>query len=99
MYDNAVAEISRFRTVKHFRKEKIANLQGTYEMTGSPKIAGFKTKEEFIKTAKEKGFSHEGLGKSTTYLITDDYNSSSSKMAKATKLGVKIISYQDFLNL
>lgn len=99
MYEKAVAEISRFRTVKHFRKEKIANLQGTYEMTGSPKNAGFKTKEEFIKAAKEKGFSHEGLGKGTTYLITDDYNSSSSKMSKATKLGVKIISYQDFLNL
>ena len=99
MYETAVAEISRFRTVKHFAKEKIANLQGTYEMTGSPKTAGFSKKEEFIKKAKEMGFSHEGLGKGTTYLITDDYNSSSSKMSKATKLGVKIITYTDFLNL
>jgi DNA ligase (NAD+) len=99
LYESAVSEISQFRTVKHFAKEKIANLQGTYEMTGSPKSAGFKTKEEFIKKAKEMGFSHEGLGKGTSYLITDDYNSSSSKMSKATKLGVKIISYQDFVNI
>jgi len=99
MYQDAVDEISRFRTVKHFRAEKIENLQGTYEMTGSPKTAGFAKKEEFVKKAKEMGFSHEGLGKGTTYLITDDYNSSSSKMAKATKLGVKIITYIDFMKL
>lgn len=99
LYDNAVAEIEMFRTVKHIKKEIIANLQGTYELTGSPKTAGFAKKEEFVKKAKEMGFSHEGLGKGTTYLITDDYNSSSSKMAKATKLGVKIITYIDFIKM
>lgn len=99
LYESAVEQISKFRTVKHFGKEKFENLQGTFEMTGSPKNAGFATKELFLKKAKEMGFSHEGLGKGTTYLLTDDYNSSSSKMAKATKLGVQIISYQDFINL
>lgn len=99
MYEAATLEISQFKNVKHFLKEKLKNLQGTYELTGSPKSAGFKTKEEFIQTAKEMGFSHEGLSKDTTYLITDDYSSSSSKMTKATKLGVKIITYIDFVSL
>jgi DNA ligase (NAD+) len=99
MYQDAVDKISCFRTVKHFVAEKILNLQGTYELTGSPKTAGFSKKEEFIKKAKEMGFSHDGLGKNTTYLITDDYDSPSSKMAKAKKLGVQIITYIDFIKL
>jgi len=99
LYESAVTDIAKYRTVKHISKEKFENLTGTFEMTGSPKSAGFKTKEEFLKKAKEMGFSHEGLSKGTTYLITDDYNSSSSKMAKATKLNVQIISYIDFVNL
>ncbi len=69
-----------------------------YEMTGSPKAFGFKTKEEFVNLIKQNGYIHTGLDKSTNILITDDLNSSSSKMAKARKLGVEIKTYEQILN-
>ena len=71
----------------------------TFEMTGSPKPFGFKTKDEFIKTVSAKGFVHTPLQKGTKYLITDDLNSDSSKMSKARKLGIEIISYEQAINL
>jgi DNA ligase (NAD+) len=69
-----------------------------YEMTGSPKPYGFKTKEEFVNLIKKNGYLHTGLDKSTHVLITDDLNSSSSKMEKARKLGIQIKTYDQILN-
>lgn len=71
----------------------------TFELTGSPKEFGFKTKDEFIKTVSAKGFVHTPLQKGTKYLITDDVSSSSSKMSKAIKLGIEIISYEQAKNM
>jgi NAD-dependent DNA ligase len=71
----------------------------TFEMTGSPKEFGFKTKDEFIKTVSAKGFVHTPLQKGTKYLITDDLQSDSSKMSKAKKLGIEIITYTQALNM
>jgi len=45
---------------------------------------------------KDKGFEHGKLNADTKYLITDDLESSSSKMKKAQKLGVEIKLYSDF---
>lgn len=69
-----------------------------FELTGSPKPYGFSKKEDFINLIKKHGYSHTGLDKSTSILITDDLNSSSSKMAKAKKLGVEIKTYEEILN-
>lgn len=69
----------------------------TYEMTGSPKEFGFKTKQEFQKSIPT--WKHTKLDASTSYLITDDLSSTSSKMAKATKLGVQIITYSQAVEL
>ena len=71
----------------------------TFEMTGSPKEFGFKTKDEFIKTVSAKGFVHTPLQKGTKYLITDDLQSDSSKTSKAKKLGIEIITYTQALNM
>jgi DNA ligase (NAD+) len=68
-----------------------------YEMTGSPKPYGFKTKEDFVNLIKSHGYVHTGLDKTTHILITDDLTSSSSKMAKAKKLGIEIKTYEDIL--
>lgn len=64
----------------------------TYEMTGSPKAYGFVTKAEFMKNVPT--WRHTKLEKTTTYLITDDLTSSSSKMNKAKKYGIEIITYE-----
>jgi len=62
-------------------------------MTGSPREFGFKTKEEWIK--QFPNLVDVDL-KDATYLITDDYNSTSSKMKNAAKKGIKIVTYGDF---
>jgi DNA ligase (NAD+) len=81
-------------------KEEIINVDSiTYELTGSPKDFGFKTKEEFINRLKIYGYVHTDLNKSTNYLITDDIESSSSKTLKAKKLNVKIITYSQVLEM
>ncbi len=63
----------------------------TYEMTGSPKESGFKTKSELIEYLKGKGYvkddlSREGAGAVPEHvsdiLISDYYSSSSNKMQK-----------------
>ncbi len=67
-------------------------------MTGSPKEHGFKTKEEFISkfsNVKEVSITDPKCN----YLITDSLNSISEKMKIAKKLGKKIITYSEFLNL
>ena len=68
-------------------------------MTGSPKDFGFKTKDEFIKLVTDHGFVQTSLSKDSTYLITDDLESSSSKMAKARKLNVSIVTYGDIAKM
>jgi len=70
-----------------------------YELTGSPKEFGFAKKDEFVKLLKEHNYVHTGLDSSTDILITDDISSSSSKMAKAKKLGIEIMTYDQVLSL
>lgn len=89
-YDNAIAEISPY--IKLVMPEIISKESISYECTGSPKSAGFKTKEEFDRVAKEKGYHRTGL-KNAKILFTDDVNSSSSKMAEARKKGIQILPY------
>jgi len=67
----------------------------TVEMTGNVNYGGYKTKADFI---QDFNATHTKLDKTTNYLITDSYSSSSSKMTKAKKLGVEIITYEDFYN-
>lgn len=71
----------------------------TIELTGSPKIYGYKTKQEFLDECKKYvDLNSLELKATTDYLVCEDYNDNSSKMKKANKLGVKIITYDEFLN-
>ena len=86
-------------TIESENKPKISAESIKFEMTGSPKEFGFKTKEEFIKLVEDAGFVQTALSKDSTYLITDDLESSSSKMTKAKKLGVQIVTYGDIVKM
>jgi DNA ligase (NAD+) len=86
-------------TVQQEQKQIISADSIKFEMTGSPKEFGFSKKEDFVKLLKENNYVHTGLDKSTSILITDDLSSSSSKMAKAKKLGVEIMTYDQVLEL
>jgi DNA ligase (NAD+) len=91
-YESACVELSGI--VKITLPEKISEDSIGCEFTGSPKSAGYKTKEEFLAYAKTKGYYHTGL-KNAKVLFTDDINSSSSKIQTAKSKGVKIYLYSD----
>jgi DNA ligase (NAD+) len=93
-YEAAVAELSKH--IKVVMPEAISADSIPCEFTGSPKSAGFKTKEEFLKAAKAKGFHHTGL-KDAKVLFTDDLNSTSSKMEAARKRGIKVMLYSELV--
>ena len=77
-----------------------------YEMTGSPKAAGFAVKKELIEFLAEHGYvkddlAREGSGmqpdKVADLLLTDSYESTSNKMVKARKMGIAIKTYEDLI--
>ena len=68
----------------------------TVEMTGSPKSAGFSTKEVFLDSLREFGFEHGKMIKKNNQcniLVTNDLDSQTSKMSLAKELGVEIMTY------
>lgn len=69
----------------------------TYEMTGSPSPT-FKTKKDVeIYLNDFGGKPCSKFDKEVKYLFTDDITSTTSKMVKASKLGVEIIEYTKIL--
>lgn len=70
----------------------------SFVLTGSPKEFGFKTKAEFMKILPSNWKEVSKLSTDTTYLITDDLTSSSSKMKTAKKLGIQIKTYGEISN-
>ena len=67
-----------------------------FEMTGSPKDAGYKVKSDLIKFMASKGYVHKPL-KEAKILLTDSMTSTSSKMGAARKAKVEIITYEDMI--
>ena len=62
-------------------------------MTGK----GHKGRKELIQDIESKGFVFsETINKDVEYLICEDINGTSSKLVKARKLGIKLISYEEF---
>lgn len=93
LVEETVAELSKFiRIVYPVSKQGITYI----EMTGSPKGAGFNSKDEFLDAIAGFKFEHGKLADSK-YLITDDLKSTSSKMTTAKKKGIEILTYSDFI--
>ena len=69
------------------------------EMTGSPKEFGFSTKGDFEKAVAPYGVIAGSLNKDCSFLVTDDLSSTTSKMEKATKLGVQIVTYGQLIEM
>lgn len=78
-------------------ERKIMEGAVTFEMTGSPKMAGYKTKEDFVSFVST--WIHTKLKKDTTYLITDDKVSSTSKMKFAEKNSIVVLTYDEATKL
>ena len=95
--NECVKRLSDYGVNVEMMVEDTTEYAATYEMTGSPKGFGFATKAEFEKAVKN--WKHTKLEKGTTYLITDDLNSTSSKMKKALKNGTVILTYEQAIDL
>jgi len=95
----AFIDILERKGVKILTPEENKNSNGNLEFTGSPKEFGFKTKAEFVQFISDKGLSHEKLTKDSSYLVTDSHDSSSSKMKKANKLEVTIVTYGELIDI
>jgi len=91
-YNAIVAAVSKY--VNIILPEQVAADSIPFEMSGSPKTAGFKTKDEFVAAAKEKGYHHVGMS-SAKVLFVEDLNNLSNKIKTAQSKGVKILQYSD----
>jgi NAD-dependent DNA ligase len=69
------------------------------EMTGSPKEFGFATKNDFVAAVAPFGVIAGTLNKDCDFLVTDDLTSATSKMAKAAKLGVQVVTYGQLIEI
>jgi DNA ligase (NAD+) len=70
----------------------------TFEMTGD--CTTHPSKGEFKHELEQTGkFLHASLGKDTSYLVTNTLASNTSKMQKATKYNVKIVTYEQMLDI
>lgn len=67
-------------------------------MTGTPKDFGFSTKSDFESKFGGILVDVSVTSKECQFLITDDLNSTSSKMKTAQKKGIEILTYGDFYN-
>jgi len=93
---NIVSELESHGVIVNKPEDKNDNEMIYICMTGSPKNHGYKTKEEFI--AQFSNVQEISLtDKRCQYLVTDDLNSSSSKMKVAKQKNIKIVTYTDFV--
>ncbi len=73
----------------------------TFEMSGNPPKIGDKTitKQQFVDKIKEQypNSVHTSLTKETKYLIVDSTSSNTSKVIKARKYNIPIVTYTDVL--
>lgn len=72
------------------------------ECTGSPRDFGFKTKATFLEKLAPFGYTHGKMKKTNNevdILVTNDPDSSTSKMKLAADLGVEIMTYEELTEL
>jgi DNA ligase (NAD+) len=88
-----INELLEIVVIKNVNKKVGAN---KVCMTG----AGFKGRKELILDIESKGDEFiDSVSKETNILLTDDINSSSSKISKARKLGIKILTYNEYFGV
>lgn len=98
---NEADEIAKLLTIKNslYSKEKAPVLNGkTFVITGS--LHRFPNRDALIASIEAYGGKVSGsVSKNTSYLINNDIESSSSKNKNAKKLGIPIITEDEFISL
>jgi DNA ligase (NAD+) len=94
-YTNVLQRMTKICDFKEEVKEDNSNKQ-TICFTGKMEYK----RSEMEEIAKKKGLIPiDKVDKTLNILVCADPNSGSSKLQKATKLGIKIISVEEFLNM
>jgi DNA ligase (NAD+) len=98
--DGAKTSFDSIRSHIKFEKEP-TKILGKGELSGETIVAtGVRFKEDQIKKIEASGGTiSDALNKNTTILVVKDISSSSSKMVKATSMGIKIMSLVDFSSM
>jgi DNA ligase (NAD+) len=91
-YNDLAAEVSKWINI--IQPETISEDSIAFEMSGSPKAFGYKTKDEFVAAAKLKGYHHTSLS-SAKVLFVEDVNNLSGKIKAAQSKGVQIKCYSE----
>ena len=91
--------LSYFEIEKENNKIGATNLSGkTFVITGS--LNHYKNRDELMSVIESMDGKVSGsVSSKTDYLINNDINSSSSKNVKAKKLGIPIITEEEFINM
>lgn len=88
-----IDEVMDYLTIRNVNENgKLANK--SFCITG--KLNSMK-RDDFIKVIEENGGKFASVGKGLDYLICNDKNSGSSKMEKAKKLGITVITEDEFM--
>ncbi len=91
-----IAELRKQFRLKKSEKTPASESKGTVCFTGKSS----RTRSEMQKVAAEKGYTPvDSVSKDLTILVCADMNSTSSKMLKAQKLGVRVMSEEEFWGL
>ena len=91
-----VAEYLEFETVQAETADKLSGL--TFVITG--KVYKVKNRDELKAIIENNGGKVTGsVSKNTNYLINNDVNSTSAKNVAATRLGIPILTEEEFFNL
>ena len=94
-----IDNILKVNGIKLENNQLYDDLEGkTFVITGS--LNSFPNRDALKKVIEDRGGKVAGsVSSKTSYLINNDINSNSSKNKNAKKLGVPIITEEDFLNL
>jgi DNA ligase (NAD+) len=77
-------------------KKQNSNLKGMiFTLTGKSEFK----RNDLIKMIESEGAQVKGISKKVNFLVTNNINTNSTKMKKAIKYGVNVITYDDLLNM
>lgn len=96
-HKDEIVKLAEILTIVEGNEEKVGGaLSGkSFQVTGSLPIG----QKDFVALVEQNGGEVHGVSKSLDYLVTENPNSGSNKIKKAEKLGVKIISYEEFMEM
>jgi len=95
-HKDEIVKLSEILTIIEGHEEKGGALEGkTFQVTGTLPIG----RKDWVALVEQNGGAVKSVSKNLEYLVTNNPSSGSSKIKKAEKLGIKVISYTEFMGM